>query len=62
MGCGAFCPFCGKATFFGDYCDKCDKRLLVICPNCLKEQPPIGEKCMKCGKNMGKPTTQKVIK
>jgi hypothetical protein len=46
------CPFCGEQTFFGDYCDKCDARLLVTCPNrkCGEEQPPIGGTCVKCGK------------
>jgi len=46
------CPKCGKTTFFGDYCDNCDTRLVVICPNpkCKTEQPPIGDKCIKCGK------------
>ena len=46
------CPKCGKTTFFGDYCEHCDARLVVVCPNpkCKNEQPPIGEKCIKCGK------------
>ena len=48
------CPSCGKATFFSDYCDVCGKRLTVICPNkkCKEEQPPIGDKCIKCNKPM----------
>ncbi|MDD4902655.1 MAG: DUF5684 domain-containing protein [Patescibacteria group bacterium] len=44
------CPFCGKVTFFGDHCEDCGKRLLVTCPNCEQEQPPIGDNCIKCGK------------
>lgn len=46
------CPVCGKETFFGDYCEQCDARLVVVCPDkkCREEQPPIGEKCIKCGK------------
>ncbi len=53
-GCGLkleiTCPFCGEKTFFGDYCDKCDERLVVVCPKCKTEQPPIGDKCIKCKK------------
>ncbi|MEK6692628.1 MAG: hypothetical protein AABY44_04290 [Nitrospirota bacterium] len=44
------CPKCGKTTFFGDYCEHCDARLVVVCPKCKTEQPPIGEKCIKCNK------------
>jgi len=46
------CPRCGKETFFGDYCDNCDQRLVVVCsnPKCKTEQPPIGDVCIKCGK------------
>lgn len=46
------CPSCGQVTFFGDYCKSCGKRIVVICPNkkCAQEQPPIGDKCIKCGK------------
>ncbi|MFA5771543.1 MAG: zinc ribbon domain-containing protein [Thermoplasmata archaeon] len=46
------CIKCGKITFFGDYCEHCNVRLAVVCPNkkCKTEQPPIGEKCLKCGK------------
>ena len=46
------CPSCGKITFFGDYCKSCGKRIVVTCPNkkCAQEQPPIGDKCIKCGK------------
>ncbi len=46
------CPHCGEKTFFGDYCDHCDARLVVVCPNrkCKKEQPPVGDKCVKCNK------------
>jgi rRNA maturation protein Nop10 len=49
------CPKCGKLTFFGDYCDKCGNRITVVCPNpkCRTEQPPIGAKCIKCGKPLG---------
>lgn len=43
------CPFCGKVTFFGDYCEDCGARLLVVCPKCGQEQPPIGDNCIKCG-------------
>jgi RNA polymerase subunit RPABC4/transcription elongation factor Spt4 len=46
------CPRCGKITFFGDYCKNCDAPLLITCPNpkCKAEQPPVGPKCIKCGK------------
>jgi len=45
------CPHCGKTTFFGDYCFSCNARLTVVCPDkkCGLEQPPLGEKCSKCG-------------
>jgi len=46
------CPWCNERTFFADYCKKCDKRLMIICGKCLKEQPPMGEKCIKCGKKL----------
>jgi len=46
------CPKCGKTTFFGDYCEHCDERLVIVCPKCKTEQPPIGEKCIKCSKNL----------
>jgi len=48
------CPFCGKVTFFGDHCEDCGARLLVSCPHCGQEQPPIGDKCIKCGESMEK--------
>jgi RNA polymerase subunit RPABC4/transcription elongation factor Spt4 len=50
------CPSCGKPTFFGDYCDVCDAPLTVICPNpkCRTEQPPLGDKCIKCHKPLKK--------
>lgn len=50
------CPKCGKITFFGDYCEHCDARLVVICqnPKCKTEQPPISDKCVKCGKLLKK--------
>ncbi len=44
------CPKCGETTFFGDYCEHCEASLVVVCPKCKKEQPPVGEKCIKCGK------------
>lgn len=46
------CPKCNKPTFFGDYCERCGARLVVVCPNpkCKTEQPPISDKCVKCGK------------
>ena len=44
------CPKCGKVTFFGDYCEDCGARLLVKCPSCSQEQPPISDKCIRCGK------------
>ncbi|HHX87344.1 MAG TPA: hypothetical protein GX693_04085 [Firmicutes bacterium] len=46
------CPACGQNTFFGDYCEHCGHRLAVICPHrkCRTEQPPLGDKCIKCGK------------
>ena len=43
------CPFCGKVTFFGKYCEDCGKKLVVACPVCQFEQPPLGDKCIKCG-------------
>lgn len=48
------CPKCGKANFLGDYCQSCNARLTVICPNrkCKTEQVPIGGKCIKCGKQL----------
>ncbi|MDZ4655045.1 MAG: zinc ribbon domain-containing protein [Coriobacteriia bacterium] len=48
------CPQCGEPTFFGDYCEHCDARLVVVCPNkrCKKEQPPIQETCIACGKSL----------
>ncbi|MFP4200983.1 MAG: double zinc ribbon domain-containing protein [Bacillota bacterium] len=50
------CPYCGEKTFFGDYCDKCDARLLVRCTGekCRLEQPPLGEVCIECGKPVEK--------
>ncbi len=48
------CPKCGKVTFFGDYCEDCGARLLVTCPHCGQEQPPLNDKCIKCGKLMEK--------
>lgn len=55
LGLQIACPQCGKLTFFGDYCDKCNARLVVVCPNpkCRTEQPPIGPNCVKCGKPLG---------
>ena len=46
------CPKCKAETFFGDYCEKCSSPLTVVCPNpkCRFEQPPIGDKCIRCGK------------
>jgi predicted amidophosphoribosyltransferase len=44
------CPTCGEITFFEDYCEHCGARLVVVCPRCGKEQPPIGDKCNKCGR------------
>ena len=48
------CPKCGKVTFFGDYCEDCGARLLVICSHCHQEQPPLSDKCIKCGKPLEK--------
>jgi len=50
------CPYCKQVTFFGDYCKHCGQRLTVICPNkkCGAEQPPIGDKCIKCGKPLNR--------
>jgi hypothetical protein len=46
------CSKCGNETFFGDHCDVCKAPITIICPNpkCLTEQPPLGERCIKCGK------------
>lgn len=46
------CPKCGKITFFGDYCEDCGARLLVACPHCGQDQPPLSDKCIKCGQQM----------
>ena len=46
------CPFCGKVTFFGDNCEDCDARLLVKCSHCGQEQPPISDRCIKCGQSL----------
>ena len=46
------CPSCGETTFFGDYCEHCGERLTVICPKCGTEQPPIDNKCIKCGRTL----------
>ena len=48
------CPKCGKVTFFGDYCEDCGARLLVTCPHCGQKQPPLSDKCIKCGKPLKK--------
>ena len=44
------CPTCGKETFFGAQCDVCSTSLLVTCPKCKTQQPPVGPNCVKCGK------------
>jgi len=44
------CPSCSKPTFFGDYCVNCGARLMVTCPKCRTQQPPLGDRCIKCGK------------
>jgi rRNA maturation protein Nop10 len=46
------CPNCGKVVFFGDYCQACGAQIAVVCPNrkCKTVQPPVGDKCIKCGK------------
>jgi RNA polymerase subunit RPABC4/transcription elongation factor Spt4 len=46
------CPKCQKVTWFGDYCQYCEAQLFVVCPNkkCQTAQPPLGDKCVKCGK------------
>ena len=49
------CPFCGKVTFFGKYCEDCGKKLTVACPVCQFEQPPLGDKCIKCGQPLKGP-------
>jgi hypothetical protein len=49
------CPYCGKTTFFSDYCEDCGKQLIVTCPHCKFEQPPVSGKCIKCGKSLKKP-------
>jgi hypothetical protein len=53
------CPFCGKVTFFGNYCEDCGKKLMVNCPYCQFEQPPVSDKCIKCGKPLEKPADKK---
>ncbi|MDD3718965.1 MAG: zinc ribbon domain-containing protein [Actinomycetota bacterium] len=54
LGLKITCPHCGRETFFGDYCQECDARLVVVCPHrkCGAEQPPLGDTCIKCGKAM----------
>lgn len=47
------CPHCAQETFFGDYCGGCGKRLTIKCRRCGEEQPPLGNKCIKCGKPLG---------
>jgi len=44
------CPHCRQESFFGDYCDHCDERLMVICkaPDCGEQQPPLEDNCIKC--------------
>ena len=46
------CPKCGKETFLGDYCEQCEARLTVTCPDpkCGEDQPPGRNTCLKCGK------------
>ena len=44
------CPKCNQKTFFGDYCEHCSEHLIIVCPKCKTEQPPINDKCIKCGK------------
>ncbi len=46
------CPYCAEETFFGDYCDQCESRLVVVCSDdeCGLQQPPVGDECSKCGK------------
>jgi len=52
------CPYCQETTFFGDYCETCDARLVVVCSaeKCGLEQPPIGDSCKECGKPLKTPT------
>jgi RNA polymerase subunit RPABC4/transcription elongation factor Spt4 len=46
------CPNCKMPTFFGDYCRNCGATLTITCSNrkCRAVQPPLGNKCIKCGK------------
>jgi predicted amidophosphoribosyltransferase len=46
------CPSCNEKTFFGDYCEHCDSRLIIQCknPKCNRKQPPIKDVCIYCGK------------
>lgn len=46
------CPFCGQATFFGDYCDACGQRLVKPCPHCGSPQSLVAVTCEKCRKPM----------
>lgn len=48
------CPFCGQATFFGDYCDACGQRLVKPCPSCGSPQSLVAVTCEKCRKPMAK--------
>lgn len=45
------CPFCHTMTAFTEYCQHCEKRLVVQCANekCGAEQPPLGDTCVECG-------------
>lgn len=45
------CPYCHELTAFTEYCQHCDERLVIKCPNekCGAEQPPLGDTCVECG-------------
>ena len=46
----AECPYCKEMTFLSDYCEHCNKKLTVICPNkkCNSQQPFMGQRCTEC--------------
>ncbi len=46
------CPKCKEETFLGDYCQHCDHRLVMVCPNpkCGVEQPLGRDICHACQK------------
>lgn len=44
------CPECSQASFLDDYCEHCGARLIICCQHCHAEIPPVGDRCLRCGK------------